>query len=76
MREADQGITGHLVSARDESGLANRIELLVKDEAFRRRMGEAARDRALGYSWEHILSGLLDSYRQVLREARGESHAS
>lgn len=69
-----EGVTGHLVSARDEKGLANRIESLVSDEALRRRMGEAARTRALGYSWDHILSGLLDSYRQVLREARGETH--
>ena len=33
-------------------------------------MGEAARERALHFSWDHILSGLLDSYRTVLREAR------
>jgi hypothetical protein len=34
-------------------------------------MGEAARQRALTFSWDHILSGLLDSYRTVLREAHG-----
>ena len=48
-----EGVTGHLVSARDEEGLAARLELLVKDAAMRQRMGEAA--RAAGhsnYSWD------------------------
>jgi hypothetical protein len=37
-------------------------------------MGEAARSRALGYSWDNVLSGLLQSYMEVLREARAERH--
>jgi phosphatidylinositol alpha 1,6-mannosyltransferase len=70
----EEGVTGHLVSAKDEAGFADRLEALAKDEALRQRMGEAARSRALGYSWEAILSGLLASYREVLREARAERH--
>lgn len=66
-----EGETGHLVSARDEQGLAAKLEMLVKDEALRRRMGAAARARALTFGWDAILSGLLDSYRTVLREAHG-----
>jgi glycosyltransferase involved in cell wall biosynthesis len=66
-----EGETGHLVNARDEQGLAARLETLVRDESLRRTMGEAARPRALTFSWDHILSGLLDSYRTVLREAHG-----
>ena len=42
-----EGVTGHLVSARDEEGFAACIEALVKDPALRKRMGDAARDRAL-----------------------------
>jgi glycosyltransferase involved in cell wall biosynthesis len=67
----EEGVTGQLVSARDEAVLAARLESLVKDGERRRRMGEAARARALSYSWETIMSGLLDSYRRVLREADG-----
>ncbi len=63
--------TGYLVSARDEATMAAKLEFLVRDEALRRRMGEAARQRALTFSWDHILSGLLESYRTVLREAHG-----
>ena len=66
-----EGETGHLVSARDEQGLAAKLETLVQDEGLRNKMGAAARQRALTFSWDHILSGLLDSYRTVLREAHG-----
>jgi phosphatidylinositol alpha 1,6-mannosyltransferase len=69
-----EGETGYLVSAREEAGLAAKLETLVEDEGLRRRMGAAARQRALTFSWDHILSGLLDSYRSVLREAHGPSH--
>ncbi len=69
-----EGVTGHLVSARDEALLAARLETLVRDEPLRRRMGETARARALDYSWDRILDGLLDSYRTVLREAKAEAH--
>ncbi len=69
-----EGETGFLVSARDEAGLAARIELLAGDEALRQRMGAAARKRALTFSWDAILSGLVDSYRQVMREAAGKQH--
>jgi glycosyltransferase involved in cell wall biosynthesis len=68
-----EGETGHLVSARDEAGLAEKLETLVRDENLRRRMGEAARSRALGFSWDTILSGLIDSYRTVLREAEADA---
>jgi glycosyltransferase involved in cell wall biosynthesis len=70
----EEGVTGHLVSARDEHLLAARLETLAGDESLRRRMGEAARSRALGYSWDNVLSGLLQSYMEVLREARAERH--
>lgn len=66
-----EGETGYLVSARDEAGLAAKLEALVTDEALRKRMGAAARARALTFSWDAILSGLLESYRTVLREAHG-----
>jgi glycosyltransferase involved in cell wall biosynthesis len=70
----EEGVTGHLVSARDEHLLAARLETLAADVSLRRRMGEAARSRALGYSWDNVLSGLLQSYMEVLREARAERH--
>jgi phosphatidylinositol alpha 1,6-mannosyltransferase len=71
----EEGETGYLVKASDSAGLAMRIEALARDAELRRRMGRAARERALEFSWDHILAGLVDSYRRVLREARSEHHA-
>jgi glycosyltransferase involved in cell wall biosynthesis len=65
-----EGVTGYLVSAREETIMVDRIAALAQDAELRARMGGAARARALDYSWDHIMSGLLDSYRRVLREAR------
>ena len=70
----EEGVTGHLVSARDEQSFAARLEALASDESLRRRMGEAARERALAYRWDKVLSGLLHSYMEVLSEAEAERH--
>jgi phosphatidylinositol alpha 1,6-mannosyltransferase len=70
----EEGVTGHLVSAQDEQGFALRLATLAGDPDLRSRMGEAARARALGYSWDKVLSGLLQSYMDVLREAQAERH--
>jgi phosphatidylinositol alpha 1,6-mannosyltransferase len=69
-----EGKTGFLVSARDEAGLAARIEQLARDKAMRESMGAAARQRSLTFSWDTVLSGLLASYYRVLREAGAEAH--
>ena len=39
--------TGRVVPRRDAAALAGALDEVVGDEALRRRMGEAARDRAL-----------------------------
>jgi glycosyltransferase involved in cell wall biosynthesis len=62
------GETGFIEPARDAGALADRMESLVHDGALRTHMGEKARQRALTFSWDAILAGLLDSYRQVLVE--------
>jgi glycosyltransferase involved in cell wall biosynthesis len=69
-----EGATGRLVSAGDEAGLAAALAALVSDAGLRQRMGKAARQRALDYSWDSILSGLLASYERVLHEAKSTAH--
>ena len=60
------GETGFLVSAGDAGGFARQLTLLAQDDALRRRMGEAARARALTYSWEETLARMLGYYRALL----------
>jgi glycosyltransferase involved in cell wall biosynthesis len=64
------GETGFLAPADDATGFARHITALAQDQALRRRMGEAARVRALGFSWEETLARMLGYYRALLAGAR------
>lgn len=63
------GETGYLESARDDDAFVNRLADLVRNGELRAAMGDLARQRALTFSWDSILSGLLASYQEVLVEA-------
>jgi L-malate glycosyltransferase len=59
--------TGFLVSSGDTTGMAARTLDLLRDEALRRRMGEAARDRAWAcFRTEEAARHLVEIYRAVL----------
>jgi phosphatidylinositol alpha 1,6-mannosyltransferase len=60
------GETGFLAPADDADGFARHITALAQDGALRRRMGEAARVRALRFSWEETLARMLGYYRALL----------
>ena len=60
------GETGFLAPADDAEAFARHITALVRGEALRRRMGEAARLRALSFSWEETLARMLGYYRALL----------
>ena len=64
------GQTGFLAPADDANGFARHITLLAGDGALRRRMGEAARARALGFSWDETLAKMLGYYRALLAGTR------
>jgi len=60
------GETGYLISASDEAGFIDRLSGLIESAPLRARMGKAARRRAQEFSWDDILSGLLQSYADVV----------
>ncbi len=64
------GETGYLVPASDEAGFIERLAGLIADADLRARMGKAARQQAQKFSWDDILSGLLQSYADVVAAAR------
>jgi glycosyltransferase involved in cell wall biosynthesis len=63
------GETGYLAHADDAIGFARHVTALVQDNALRRRMGQAARERALSFSWEETLARMLGYYRALLARA-------
>ena len=59
--------TGYLVPPRDHEALADRITALLKDEARRTRMGEAALKRARQlFTVERMVEGTLETYERLL----------
>jgi phosphatidylinositol alpha 1,6-mannosyltransferase len=61
------GETGYLAPAGNSSAFAGLITRLIEDAPTRRRMGEAARTRALGFSWDETMARMLGYYRGLLR---------
>ncbi len=60
------GQTGFLAPSGDAAAFARHLTVLAQDPALRRRMGEAARARALTFSWEETLARMLGYYRALL----------
>src|SRR4051812_14094199 len=58
--------TGFLAPADDAAAFAQAMTALAQDENLRRRMGQAARLRAQGFSWEETLAKMLGYYHALL----------
>lgn len=63
------GETGFLVDADDPAGFADKISALAADSALRQRMGQAARMRALTFSWDETMARMLGYYKALLAGA-------
>lgn len=67
------GESGFLVPARDTALLADRLAMLHAHPEMCARMGAAARERILPYTWARYQAGLLDVYREAVAERRGRA---
>ncbi len=59
------GETGCLAHADDAAAFAGHITALMQNRDMRRRMGAAARARALTFSWEETMARMLGYYRAL-----------
>ena len=63
----ENGVTGVLVRARDPVALRVAIDTLLADSELRRRLGDAARDRARErFSWDAATTTAVAAYRSAL----------
>jgi phosphatidylinositol alpha 1,6-mannosyltransferase len=61
------GLNGFLYQPGNSEELHSTIELLARDPALRRRMGEAGRRGVLGRDWATVCDELLARYDKVIR---------
>jgi glycosyltransferase involved in cell wall biosynthesis len=59
------GLTGYLAPVGDAEGLFAAVAGLVTDPVRRAAMGQAARARALTFSWDAAMGGLLARYEAL-----------
>lgn len=59
-----------LVKPKDFKGLAQKLELLIKNKKLREEMGEWGPKEAKNYSWSKIANRVLDFYKLCLKERR------
>jgi phosphatidylinositol alpha 1,6-mannosyltransferase len=62
----DPGVTGYLAVPGRVSQFASQLAKLANNAELRARMGAAARERALGFSWDKTMARILGYYRDVL----------
>lgn len=62
------GDAGILVEPRDATGLADALDHLLRDDAERRRLAEAGRERCRRFTWEATALGTRECYRRVFAE--------
>ncbi|MFC3050515.1 glycosyltransferase family 4 protein [Kordiimonas pumila] len=70
----EHGKNGYLVEPSDISGFALRIAELINNPALRTEMASASLQKGRGFSWESILAGLLEQYRDVLASEALKGH--
>jgi len=59
------GETGYLVNELSDEAFSRRLELLLGDEALRRRMGNAAHSSATKYAWPTVARQVLGLYEEL-----------
>jgi hypothetical protein len=58
------GVEGFVVPVRDATALADRLQQLIEDRELRRRLGAAARRRALDHGWSRYGERLLTALQR------------
>lgn len=70
----ENGITGIIVPKRDEQATAKAIQRFIDNKELRQQMGTAGRERVRQlYSWNNNVNTMLDIYRKILDNKKGEN---
>lgn len=66
----ESGVNGYLAPPRNTKEFAARVNKIAQDDKLREKMGKAARQKAIAYSWDNVNNKLLENYREALESPR------
>lgn len=66
----ESGVNGYLAPPRATKEFASCVRKIANDDQLREKMGHAARQKALAYSWENVNRTLLENYKEALESPR------
>ena len=61
----ENGINGFVIKMKDSKDLAEKIEMILKDEVLRNSMGKASRRKAETMSWENVAQEYFELYKEI-----------
>lgn len=68
----ESGVNGLLIPPKKPAEFANGILALSENSELRKKMSEAAVQKAMAYTWDTVMAGLVKNYREALAQPRPE----
>jgi glycosyltransferase involved in cell wall biosynthesis len=63
----ENGVNGFVLKMKSAQDIAEKLEILIKNEELRKSMGVASRIKAEGMSWEKIAEKYIDTIKKIIR---------
>lgn len=61
----ENGENGFIIRMKDSRDIAEKIEILIKDEELRQKMAQKSREKALEMSWETVAKKYCEIYKEI-----------
>ena len=56
----EDGVNGFIIKMKNAADIAEKLEILIKNEELRKKMGQASRNKAEGMSWQHVAESYIN----------------
>ncbi|KKP69850.1 MAG: Glycosyl transferase group 1 [Candidatus Moranbacteria bacterium GW2011_GWE2_35_164] len=64
----EDGINGFVIKMKDPKDLADKIEMILKDDGLRVQMGLASRKKAQEMSWKNVAQKYFELYEEIVKK--------
>ena len=61
----EDGVNGFIIKMKNSEDIAEKLEILIKDEELRKKMGQKSREKAEGMNWESVAQKYVSMINDV-----------